>query len=189
MISSTKFKPYQMTYINFIPTPEEPVVTYKDGFYFATGNIIVPVNRSVFPDGDNLRALSDKDTRKAISEALEKELCMDTTVETHTLIQLPNKDTLSVHKLEKGWSYFPYKMKYAIPTFFVDTLALYLFMVDTELPRCNRLISNEEQESVKTSKEALLSKSTDWVQKAQEVLKSTQYTDEEKRDKVLNLLN
>lgn len=189
MISSTRFKPYQMTYINFIPSPEQPVVTCKDGFYFVAGKVKVPVNRSVIPDGDNLRELSNKDTRKAISEALEKELSMDTTVEAYTLIQLPNKDTLSVRKLEKGWSYFPYKLNYSLPLFFVDTLALYLFMVDKELPRCNKLIYDEEQESVETSKDALLSKSTDWVQKAQEVLKSTQYTDDDKRDKLLNLLN
>lgn len=189
MISSIRFKPYQMTYINFIPSPEQPVVTYKDGFYFVTGNVKVPVNKSVIPDGDNLRELSDKDTRKAISEALEKELFTDIKVENNIFIQLPNKDILSVYKLEKGWSYFPYKMNYSLPLFFIDTLALYLFMVDTELPRCKKLTSNEEQESVGISKNTLLSKSTDWVQKAQEVLKSTQYTDDEKRDKLLNLLN
>lgn len=189
MINSTRFKPYQMTYINFIPTPEQPVVTSKDGFYFVAGNVKVPVNRSVVPDGDNLYKLSDKDTRNAISEALEKELFTDIKVNTKTFIQLPNKDTLSVYKLEKGWRYFPYKLNYSLPLFFIDTLALYLFMVDKELPRCNKLIYNEEQESVETSKEVLLSKSTDWVQKAQEVLKSTQYTDDEKRDKLLNLLN
>lgn len=189
MISSTRFKPYQVAYCNFIPSPEQPVVTYKDGFYFMTGNVIVPVNRSVIPDGDNLRELSDKDTRKAISEALEKELFTDTTVETCTHILLPNNDTLPIYKLKKGWLCLPYKGKDSLPFFLTDTLALYLFMVDEELPRCKKLIHSEEPESVETSKDALLSKSTDWVQKAQEVLKSTQYTDEEKRDKLLNLLN
>jgi len=52
-----------------------------------------------------------------------------------------------------------------------------------------KLISKEEQKSVETYKGALLSKGADWVQKAQEVLKSPQYTDDEKRDKLLNLLN
>jgi len=122
MISSTRFKPYEVAYINFIPSPEPLVDTSKDGFYFVTGNVKVPVKKSVIPDGDNLRALSDKDTRKAISEALEKELFTDIKVENNIFIQLPNKDILSVYKLEKGWLYLPYKHNYSLPLFFIDTL-------------------------------------------------------------------
>lgn len=189
MISSKEFKPYQVGYINFISSPEQPAVTHEDGFYFRAGNILVPVDKSAFPDKDNLYALSDKDTRKAISEALEKELFMDI-IGNYAYIELPNDDALCVRKLEKGWSYHPYKCSsFHHPFEFSDTLALYIFMVDLELPRCNKLISKEEQKSVETYKGALLSKGADWVQKAQEVLKSPQYTDDEKRDKLLNLLN
>ncbi|QBJ03665.1 hypothetical protein HWC09_gp054 [Lactobacillus phage 3-521] len=189
MISSKEFKPYQVGYINFISSPEQPEVTHKDGFYFSTGNVLVPVNKSAFPDRDNLYALSDKDTRKAISEALEKEVFTNI-IGNYAYIELPNEDALCVRKLEKGWSYHPYKCSsFHHPFEFSDTLALYIFMVDLELPRCNKLISKEEQKSVETYKGALLSKGADWVQKAQEVLKSPQYTDDEKRDKLLNLLN
>ena len=202
-ISYNKFVHYFTGFVNWVPKDKQDTLR-QDGLYFIVpGEVVVPINKGLVASANEKSRIESRignADREIISSELEKYLGISTKIGQVTKLLLPNNHISYLIKQVFGWHLFSFQdgtTKDCITTRpfheFKDTLAMYLYVTDKEVPEAVKwsLPTADEVDSqvLRRIQIKVIDENHEMVQDVQKIMENTEKTDKQKIVAIKMLLN